>query len=170
MIAQRWKLAAGSALLALCSYAAFAQQDAPPPGPPPDGPGGPPPGQSERGFNPDRELQMLTRSLSLTADQQTGVKTLLDQQATQMKALRAKSQSESADNAGPDQRQARRAQAEQIRDETDTKISALLDETQKPKFTKLIERRKARMAQRGPGDGNGPPPPPDGGGSPQYLN
>lgn len=161
MIAQRWKLAAGSALLALCSYAAFAQQDAPPPGPPPDGPNGPPPGQSERGFNPDRELHMLTRALSLTADQQNGVKTLLDQQATQMKALRAKFQSESADNATSDQRQARRAQAEQIRDETDTKISALLDDTQKAKFTKLIERRKARMNQGR--DGNAPPPP-DGGG------
>jgi Spy/CpxP family protein refolding chaperone len=170
MIANRWKLAAGSALLALCSYAAFAQQDAPPPGPPPDGPDGPPPSKSDRMPGPDRELHMLTRQLSLTADQQTGVKTLLDQQQEQMKALRAKFKNDSPEDVTPDQRQARRAQAEQIRDETDTKISALLDDTQKAKFSKLIERRKARMAQRGPGDGNGPPPPPDGGGGPQKLN
>lgn len=170
MIAQRWKLAAGSALLALCSYAAFGQADAPPPGPPPDGPDGPPPAQMERGPNAQRELHMLTRALSLSADQQTGVKALLDQQATQMKALRAKFQSESADNATLETRQAHRAQAEQIRDETDTKISALLDDTQKAKFTRLIERRKARMNQRQ--DGEAPPPPPDGGpdGPPQDQN
>lgn len=173
MIAQRWKLAAGSALLALCSYAAFGQADAPPPGPPPDGPDGPPHSQSDRAQGPERELRMLTRQLSLTADQQTGVKALLDQQATQMKALRAKSQAQSDDSATPEAREARRAQVEQIRDETDTKISALLNDEQKAKFTKLIERRKARMAQRGAGDGNPPPPPPDGGGPggpPQNLN
>ncbi|MFC5864150.1 Spy/CpxP family protein refolding chaperone [Acidicapsa dinghuensis] len=172
MIASRWKLAAGSALLALCSYAAFAQQDAPPPGPPPDGLEGPPPAQSGRMPGPDRELRTLTRELSLTADQQTGIKTLLEQQVQQMKALRAKFQNESPEDATPDQRQARRAQVEQIRDETDTKISALLNDEQKAKYTKIIQRRKARMAERGPGDG-GPPPSPDGGGPggpPQGLN
>lgn len=163
MIASRWKLAAGSALLALCSYAAFAQQDAPPPD-------GPPPTQYDRMPGPDRELRMLTRQLSLTADQQTGVKALLEQQATQIKALHDKFQAESGDNATPETRQAHRAQVEQIRDETNSKISALLDDTQKAEFTRLIERRKARMAQRQAGDGNGPPPPPDGGGSPQDLN
>jgi hypothetical protein len=36
----------------------------------------------------------------------------------------------------------------QIRDETDTKITALLDENQKKIYAEMIERRKAMMARR----------------------
>ena len=161
MTTNRWKLAAGSALLALCSYAAYGQADAPPPGPPPDGPQA---GGEGHSHGPERELGNLTRALNLTADQQTGVKALLQQQATQLKALRAKFQGESADSSSPETRQARHTQVEQIRDETDTKISALLDDTQKPKFTQWVARRKAMEARRGSPGGN--PPPPDGGGPP----
>jgi Spy/CpxP family protein refolding chaperone len=164
MKTNNWKLAASIALLTLCSYAAFAQGDGPPPGPPPDAQSGPPSGDRMPG--PERQLKMLTHLLDLTTDQQTGVKALLEQESTQMKALRAKLQSENVESASPETRQARMAQVDQIRDETDTKIAALLNDTQKPKFAEWLQRRKAAMERRRPEDGNPPPPPPDGGAPP----
>ena len=41
-------------------------------------------------LGPDRQLNMLTRVLKLNPDQQKGVKAILEQQATEMKALRDK--------------------------------------------------------------------------------
>jgi hypothetical protein len=116
-----------------------------------------------RGFDPERELATLTRVLTLTADQQTGVKAVLNQQATQMKALREKAQNPATDSATPETRQARITQMEQIRDESDTKISALLDDNQKKTFADWVQKRKEATARRGPQGGN---PPPDGAGGP----
>lgn len=156
----RWKMATGAALLALCTYAAYGQADAPPP--PPDGQNGPPPMQSERAQGPERELKNLTRILSLTAEQQASIKPLLEQQTTEMRAVRAKADGAGTGNPTPESRASMRAQAEQIREATDTKISALLDDTQKPKFTQWVERRKAEMARRQSRGGDTPPPPPAG--------
>jgi protein CpxP len=156
MKSTQWKIAVGTAVLGLCSLAAYGQAGEPQ-GPPP----GPPSGNMERMQGPDRELKMLTRVLTLTPDQQTGVKAVLEQQATQMKALRAKN--EAADGSAPESRQARMTQMDQIRDESNTKISALLDDTQKKTFADWVQRRKAAMERRHQ-DGN-PPPPPDGAGN-----
>jgi len=161
-----WKLAVASVLLGLCSFAAYAQSGEPD-GPPP----GPPPGGEHRMPGPDRELKMLTKLLTLTADQQTGVKALLEQQATEMKALRAKAQSESnqsSDSSSTESPQARMAQMEQIHDETNTKIAALLTDSQKKIFEEWLEKRKAEMEQRR-SQGGEPPAPPDGGGPPPNL-
>jgi periplasmic protein CpxP/Spy len=151
---RHWKVAVASVVLALSSIAvcAFAGQQQ----------GGPRGGM--RGGGPERELQMLTERLALTADQQTGVKAVLEQQSTQMKALRQKSDDADSDEA----RQAQMAQMKQIRDESDTKINALLDDSQKKIFASMLAQRKARMERRGQGGqgGDGPPPPPDGGGTP----
>jgi protein CpxP len=151
---RHWKLAVASVVLALSSIgicASAGQQQ-----------GGP---RGGRGGGPERELQMLTERLSLTADQQTGVKAVLVQQSEQMKALRQKSQDDGgADSA--DARQARMKQMQQIRDESDTKISALLDDTQKKTFADMLAKRKAMMEQRQQGGGDGPPPPPNDGGGP----
>jgi len=161
-----WKLAVASVLLGLCSFAAYAQsgeQDGPPPGPPPGGENHMP--------GPDRELKMLTKLLTLTTEQQTGVKALLEQQATEMKALRAKAQSESnqsSDSSNTESPQARMAQMQQIHDETNTKIAALLDDNQKKIFAEWLEKRKAEMEQRR-SQGGQPPSPPDGGGPPPNL-
>jgi protein CpxP len=156
-----WKMAVGTALLSLCACAAFGQApDGPPPGPPPDQAG-----QGERRSDPERELKMLTHLLTLTADQQTGVKSVLEQQREQLKALRNKTQaaSESA-TAGSDSResrQVRRSQVQAIFDETDTKITALLDENQKKTFAQWTAQRNAtREQRRSPDGGDGPPPPP----------
>jgi protein CpxP len=127
------------------SPALQAQNDAPPAGP-----------NHQRG-GPERELQHLTQMLSLTADQQSQVKTLLTEQRQKMEALRNSNSEASGQGAPP-----RREQMESIRNETDTKITALLNDDQKTKFAAWQQERKARMQQRqGPGGDNPPPPQPN---------
>jgi hypothetical protein len=159
---RHWKLAVASVALALSSIAvcAFAGQQQ-------DGQqqGGPRGGM--RGGGPERELQMLTERLALTPDQQTGVKAVLTQQSEQMKALRQKGDGATTDEA----RQAQMAQMKQIRDESNTKISTLLDDSQKKIFASMLARRQAMMERRqqngqGGQGGDGPPAQPDGGSTP----
>jgi len=153
----KWKLAASCALLGLCTLTLHAQ-DEPPQGPPPDGPheqwrGG--------GGSPQRQLAMLTHRLNLTADQQTGVKALLEQQSTQFKALRPALPSESSTPPTPEALAAVHKQFDAIRDETDTKIASLLNDEQKKTYAEIVAKRKAAEARReSEGDGDGPPPPP----------
>jgi periplasmic protein CpxP/Spy len=135
-LTNRCKLAIGAALLAAASLTALAQSDTTPaPGEPHN--------QMRHGFGPGREVQHLTHMLSLTADQQKGVTTILQQQEQQIRALQ-NNQTANAETTV----EARRTQIEQIRDESNTKISALLDDTQKTKFNQWIEERKAAMARR----------------------
>jgi len=163
MLQTNWKYAASVALLSLCACAAFGQApDGPPPGPPPDQQGQ----QQERGPNPERELAQLTRLLTLTADQQTGVKAILQQQAEQMKALRQKPQSDDPQSGPGTAMKARRQQAEAIRNESATKISALLDDSQKKTFADWQAKRQAAMERRRQNQGPDGGPPPDGGGPP----
>ena len=152
-----WKLAGATALLSLCVCVAGAQApDGPPPGPTQEQAG-----QGRQMPGPDRELNALTRVLSLTADQQTGVKAVLTQQFEQMKALRQKARSSNETAESQETMQARRSQMEAIRNESDTKIAALLDDGQKKTFADWTARRKAEMEKRRARDGqNGPPPPP----------
>jgi protein CpxP len=174
MNTRNWRLAAGTALLALCAGIAYAQApDSPPP--PPNGQSAPPTGEMGRARGPEEQLKNLTRVLTLTEDQQKGVRAVLEQQATQMRALRAKSQAEGANNDTPEARQARMTQMNQIRDESNTKIAALLDDNQKKTFADWEQRRKAGMERRQsrgqsrdgqppsppPNDGAPPPPPPN---------
>jgi len=86
MITKRIRVSARCGLLlagvlALGTCAVMAQNDGPPPGP--GGPGG---GQRGRGFDPQRQVEMLTQRLNLTADQQTQVKAVLTEQRQKMEA------------------------------------------------------------------------------------
>jgi protein CpxP len=150
-----WKVVAAGALLLLCSYAGMGQ--APDGAPPP--PEGAPGARMERGANPERQLGMLTRMLNLTADQQKGVRTVLEQQATEMKALREKAPADPATGQKPETREARMAQMNQIREESNTKIAALLDENQKKTYADWAAKRKQEMERRQRGEQGGPPPP-----------
>jgi len=116
---QRGWLAA--VLLALGVGIASAQApDGPPPGPPPNDGGGSP-AMADHAPGPQRELKTLTKLLSLTTDQQAGVKAILEEQSAAMRVLRAKSQSSSPEDSNtPEARQARMAEVEQIRDESNT--------------------------------------------------
>jgi periplasmic protein CpxP/Spy len=154
----QWKVAMGAALLGLCSFAAYAQSTPPAAPTGNDATTNPHNNWRRGGMGSERELERLTHMLTLTADQQTGVKALLEQQSTQMKALHAKAQTEAAGTTETTEtRQAGMTQMDQIRDETNTKISALLDDTQKKTFADMIARRKAAMARHESREGNPPP-------------
>ncbi len=149
MKSMQWKHAVAVALIGLGSFAVYGQS-----GQTAGEPQNAPHGNWRRGGGPDWQLKMLTERLALTPEQQTGVKAVLEQQATQVKALRANAPGESAAAETPETRQARMTQFNQIHDETDTKISALLDETQKKIYAGIVEHRKAMMAHR---QGGNPP-------------
>lgn len=131
-----------AAVLLAGSCALWAQADQPP-----ASPNGSPQGQM-RGPNAERELGQLTQTLSLTPDQQTQIKALLQERRGKMEALR------SGENPPT------REQMQAIRKDTDAKISALLNDDQKTKFAAWQQQRMEHG--RGPGGpgGDQPPPPP----------
>jgi len=133
-----------AAVLLAGSCALWAQADQPP-GPPP----GPPDGQMRgRGPNAERELAQLTDAVSLTPDQQTQVKALLEERHGKMQALRS--------SGNPPSRE----QMQAVRKETDAKISALLNNEQKAKFAAWQEQNRQRRGPSGPGGDQALPPPP----------
>jgi protein CpxP len=151
-------LALGAFALSPCAL--MAQNDGPPPGGPGGGPGG---GRGGRGMNPERQVEMLTHRLNLTADQQTQVMAVLTEQRQKMEALRSGPPAAGAPAAGDEATQGgppHRQQMEAIRAETDTKITALLNDDQKTKYAAMQQERKERMEHRGGPGGDGPPPPP----------
>jgi periplasmic protein CpxP/Spy len=144
-LAKRTLLLASMLLVSVC--AVWAQSEAPPAAP-----------VHGRGFGPERELQQLTHVLSLSADQQTQVKALLTEQQQKMEALRNSSSNADASGQGTP---SRHEQMEAIHNDTDTKITALLNDDQKTKFAQLQAQRKARMEQHQGGGDNPPAPQPN---------
>lgn len=130
-----------AAVLLAGSCALWAQADQPP-----APPNGPPQGEMRgRGPDTERELGQLTERLSLTPDQQTQIKALLKERHSKVEALRAGENRPS------------REQMQELRKDTDAKISALLNDDQKTKFAAL---QQQRMEHRGGPGGDQPPPPP----------
>jgi Spy/CpxP family protein refolding chaperone len=116
---------------------------------------GPPPGEHRMRHggmpNPDEQVKHLTKELKLSADQQTQLKQIFaDQEKTR------EQERESMQNMSPEDR---RAKFEQTRQEMDSKIEAILNDSQKKKFTEM---RSKMMQHRPHGNANGqqPPPPP----------
>ena len=142
-------------ILALGITGAALAQDSPPPppnssqdqnqaGPPAEGRGG-------RGMrmDPTRQLERLTRELSLTSDQQDKIKPLLLERQQKMQTL-MQDQSLSQED--------RRAQMRTIMEGTNNSIKANLTDDQKQKFEAM---QQQRMRRGGPGG-----PPPDGAAAP----
>jgi periplasmic protein CpxP/Spy len=145
LLARRTLVLAGVLLVSCCAL--WAQNDSPPASQ-----------MQRRGGGPERELQQLTQVLSLTGDQQMQVKTLLAAQREKMEALRrpASGGDASSQAAPPPSRE----QMEAIRQDTDTKITALLNDDQKPRFAAWQQQRKEAMEhRRGPGGDSAPQPP-----------
>jgi Spy/CpxP family protein refolding chaperone len=141
LLARRTLVLAGVLAVACCALRA---QNAPPP----TGLTG------QRGPNQERELQQLTQVLSLAADQQAQVKSLLAERREKMEELRKSGSGSDASSQGA---QPSREQMEAIRNDTDNKIAALLNDDQKTKFAAWQQQRKERMERRqGP---NAPAPP-----------
>jgi len=132
--------------LALGSAAAFAQQDSPAP----DASAQPGPGRMGRQpMTPDEQVARMTKRYNLSADQQTQIKPILADQQTQMMALRQDSSLSRED---------RMAKMKTIREGSNTKIQALLNDSQKQKFAADQQQMQERMQQRGGGAPAGGPP------------
>jgi hypothetical protein len=91
-------------------------------------------------MNPDNQLEHMTKTLNLTADQQTQIKPILTERQQKMQAL-WQDQSLS--------REDRHSKAEAIHQDTRSRIEAVLNDQQKQQFE--------AMQQRGPrGNANRP--------------
>jgi hypothetical protein len=132
-------------MLALGAQAAlFAQEQAPTTG-------GQQQGQWGHGhrhmMDPDRQLAHLTKTLNLSADQQSQIKPLLVDRQQKMQAL-WQDQSLS--------QQDRRSKAQAIREDVRTKLEATLNDQQKQQFEALQAKMQARRQQRTGGANQAP--------------
>jgi len=120
--------------LALASFPAWAQM-----GPMNGGQGG----QMGHGpMSPDQRLQMLTRQLNLSSDQQAKIKPILENESQQMQTLRQDSSLSGED---------RMSKMHQIRQSTNDQIKPILNSDQQQKFEEM-------MSHQGHGMHGGPPP------------
>ena len=137
------------AVLALCTgtlgTVALRAQDGPPP-PPQGGRGGPGGGGAEM---QQRQLDHMTRELSLTPDQVTQIKAIQADGRTQMMALR-----DDTSIAGPD----KRAKMMAMRETEQTKVKAVLTDDQKVKYNAMMEKMREQREHRQ--ENSAPPPPP----------
>jgi protein CpxP len=133
------------------SPAAFAQDatNTPPAAPP----GGGPPGHGMGGRGPN--FDMIAQRLNLTEDQKPKVKAILDEQRQKMRELR-----QNQDLSRED----RMAKMKSIREDTDTKLKAVLTPEQFHQWQEMESRR--RGPRNGPPPG-GPPPGQSGPNAPQ---
>ena len=116
--------------------------------PPVQGPGG-----GHRGMmDPDQQLASMTKRYNLSADQQSQIKPILVFQQHQMQALRGNSLLSRED---------RMTKMQSVRNDSNAKIEAILNDDQKKQFEQDQQRMQERMQQRGQGggpNGGGPPP------------
>ena len=132
-------------------YAQTADQTAPPPQSAPGGEG-----MHHRGpISTEEQLAHLTRALTLTTDQQAQVKPILEDRRQQMMQLHQ-------DQSTP--REDKMAKMKTIDQDSHAKIAALLNDTQKAKFQKMMDRQEEHAMHGGPGGPGGPggeqaPPP-----------
>jgi protein CpxP len=127
--------------LTLFTAAAFAQQDnsAPPPAQQ-GGNGGGRMGRQQ--MDPDQQVARMTKRYNLSVDQQAQIKPILVNQQQQMQALHGDSSLSQDD---------RMAKMKGIREESSTKIQAILNDTQKKQFAEDQQRMQERMQERGGG-------------------
>jgi protein CpxP len=123
--------------LTLGSAAAFAQQDSP----------APPDAAAQQGGHrqpptPDEQVARMTKRYNLSADQQAQIKPIVADQQQKMMALRQDSSLSRDDKM---------AKMKSIHEDSNTKIQAILTDTQKQQFAQDQQRMQERMMQRGGG-------------------
>jgi periplasmic protein CpxP/Spy len=102
-------------------------------------------------MSPDDRLKQMTKDLDLTSDQQTKIKPILEAEQKKMQDLMN-------DTSGD--RQSMRAKMQEIQQDTNKQVRALLDDKQKDAFDKQEQERQQRMQDRRGGGGPGGPPQP----------
>jgi protein CpxP len=133
--------------LTLCSAAVFAQDSAAPAADAQQAQNGPGRMGGRQPMNPDEQVARMTKRYNLSSDQQTSIKPILANQQQQMQALRGDSTLSRDD---------RMAKMRSIREDSNTKIQAILNDSQKQKFAADQQQMQERMQQRMQG-GGGPP-------------
>jgi periplasmic protein CpxP/Spy len=104
-------------------------------------------GQRGQRMDPDRQLAHLTKTLDLTSDQQAQIKPILVDRQQKMQAL-WQDQSLS--------RQDKRAKAQAIQQDSQTRLEAALNDQQKQKFEEMRAKMQARREQRMGGQNQAP--------------
>jgi hypothetical protein len=133
--------------LTLSTAAAFAQQDnSAPPAQQGGNSGGGRFGRQQ--MDPDQQVARMTKRYNLSADQQAQIKPILVNQQQQMQALHGDSSLSQDD---------RMAKMKGIREESSTKIQAILNDTQKKQFAEDQQRMQERMQERNAPPAGAPP-------------
>jgi hypothetical protein len=99
-------------------------------------------------MTPDEQIARMTKRYNLSADQQTQIKPILANQQQQMMALHGDSSLSQEDKM---------AKMKSIREDSSTKIQALLNDSQKQKFAEDQQRRQEHMQEHGGAPAGGPP-------------
>jgi hypothetical protein len=86
-------------------------------------------------FDPDQQVRRLTKRLNLTAEQQNQLLPILTERQRQMAALRNDSSLSAQD---------RRAKARALREDSDSKIKAVLNDSQKQQYEQMRQHRRQR--------------------------
>src|SRR5580704_14246820 len=94
------------------------------------------PGMGRQQMTPDEQLARMTQRYNLSADQQTQIKPILADTQQQMMTLRQ-------DSSMP--REDKMAKMMSIREASNTKISAILNDSQKQKFADDQQKMQQRM-------------------------
>lgn len=100
-------------------------------------------------MNADQQLEHLTKSLNLTADQQNQIKPILENQQQQMMQLHQDSSLSRDDKM---------AKAKSLHADTTTKIEAVLNDQQKQKYEEMQQKMQEHMQERMQGGAGAPPP------------
>lgn len=95
-------------------------------------------GQEHRPVDPQQQLRMLTKRLNLSADQQNQILPILTDREQQIAGLRADNSLSPKD---------RHAKMRAVREDSDTKIRALLNDNQKQAYDQMLQQRRDRMQQ-----------------------
>ena len=129
--------------LTLGSAAAFAQQD----NPAPDASAQQPGNGHHQPRTPDEQVARMTKRYNLSSDQQAQIKPILANQHQQMQALRQDTTLSQQDKM---------AKFKSIREDSSSKIQAVLNDSQKQKFAQDQQRRQQQMEERGAAPAGGP--------------
>ncbi len=152
-------------LLTPVAVAGFSQSQNPstPPEPQPSNASEATPGPATAPRNADleRELKTLTHVLSLTRDQQSGVRSILVQHFQQIKALNQKPPAESLGTDVHESPKARDSERQNILSESNQKIASILDPSQKKTFFAWLEKHPGDLVRNQPATpaSDTPPPP-----------
>ena len=103
-------------------------------------------------IDPAQQLAGMTKRYNLSTDQQNQVKPILMDQQQRMQSLRLDS------SLSPDEK---KAKAQSIRSDSNSKIEAILNDDQKKQFEQDHQSMQERTQQpgQGAGPGGGGPPP-----------